>query len=176
MPECVDKFLYYNNFKLRLFAVNKTVLAMLCQKNDTGLTIGSKSGIDINISIILGAINEAIALQITMANKLLSFNAMPKNSLEHIMYAYFNSKIFIKFYEEKVDTQLDFIFENKLGKNIFFVNLSTKKAKESGWYCARCINLDSFSKENNAYYPHLKNFFKQGFTKADLNLLPHPFG
>ncbi len=175
LPDHITKFLYYNNFKLRLFVINQTVLAMLCHINDTGLTIGSKSGV-INIITILAAINEAIALQITMLNKRVRFNAIPKNSLEHVMYAYFNSEIFIEFYEKKVDAQLSFISENQINKNIFFVDLSTKKAKESGWYCARCINIEAFSKENNAYYPHLKNFFEHGFTEAELNLLPHPFG
>lgn len=181
LSDDIKQFLDNNNLKLRLFAIGNmpTILAMMTTKEDQKLSIGSKCG-PLSLHTINAAISESLATRQSL-EKAKPIDHAPRSSFEHMIKAFNNPKLIIKFYEHKsmmpsISLRSDLSLKEIISKvdalsPIYFINLGSYH----NWHVIRAIMPHAYSKEGDSLYPHLKNFL-QHHDIGELNLNPHPFG
>lgn len=173
-----------------------TVLVILAREDGQELTCGSACSDSIFLATNK-ALCEALALQWTMrySNDFKEASHLPQTSYDHVLMAYLNGKTIINQYLKKARNQkftihkqpislLDLV--NKAEKifesQIVVVDVTSDKARKSGWYVVRVIIPGALPRESDARIAHLggsrlcKILEKYKLDSDKLVTLPHPFG
>ena len=170
------------------------VLSALSKADNTCLTIGTCTAETLEYGAEK-SLNEALMLQwsIRQIDHCKTIET-PKNSLDHVLWAYQNGPTVLKHFHGLEDfrnsdlcqgfNDLKTVISNlkQVYKSpMFYVDVSDQTAKNEGWFVSRCIIPDAIpretnSKERNILHPRYKRLQKAYNFDEMLNELPHPYG